>query len=217
MLVCGSSMHLLGLGTIRAKWRVIFVGFRPGRYLMVEMPRAGGVSVKLDEGTMWSTTFLNQGRLHTFSTEVLGYTYRLTPILFLSYPTEVEVSNLRSEKRYPVNIPLTFKIKSFPPPLEGQEPHEVSENQHRGLVADISENGFLMATTVALPPETVIACVFYLPGEEPVSGLLAVSRACRAKPGGFSVGMAYLPANLPETIGRLNSLINHIENIPLRL
>jgi hypothetical protein len=59
---------------------------------------------------------------------------------------------------------------------------------------------------------------FYLPREEPLNGIQAVVRTCRGKPGGYFVGLAYIPTKRPpDPLVRLNELISNIENMPLRL
>jgi len=227
VLICGSSIRLLALETTKSKWTTILIGSRPGRYLIVEMPRVAGAPVKLDDGTRWAANFISKGAVYSFNTEVLGYTYRLVPLLFLDYPREVEVANLRTEKRYPVNIPVISTVVSLPEPEPGDNP-ETEDKPEAGdqktlsgplkaLVVDISEGGFMMACPSPLQPETVVEATFYLPKEEPLSGIQAVVRACRGKPGGYFIGLAYSQSNRPETLSHLGDLISSIENMPLRL
>ncbi|MDL2226945.1 flagellar brake protein [Deltaproteobacteria bacterium OttesenSCG-928-M10] len=210
ILICGTSIRLLALETTKSKWSTVFIGSRPGRYLIVEMPKVAGAPVKLDDNTRWSANFISKGAVYSFNTEVIGYTYRLVPLLFLEYPQEVEVANLRTEKRYPVHIPIISEV------LEGSE--ELSaKGLLKALVVDISEGGFMMACPVALEPDTVIETTFYLPKKEPMAGIKAVVRACRGKPGGYFIGLAYSQSNSPEVWSRLKDLIISIENMPLRL
>lgn len=61
-------------------------------------------------GQVWSANFIRRGVLYNFETEVLGHTWRPAPLMFLCYPAEVQVVNLCSEKRYPVQIPLVVEI-----------------------------------------------------------------------------------------------------------
>ena len=236
-LVCGVKIQIMAIGTTRAKWSTVLIGARLGRYLTVTMPRMeGGAPMKLNEGTQWLLTFINQGVVYSFESQVLGYSYSMEPTLFMRYPTKVVVSNLRANKRYPVNIPLTFLVKQDPSgaaldainsniigdnnlissPPEGDNIILPSE-QMKAVVADISEDGFLLATTFPLAKESIIETVFYLPGEKPLTNILAVCRECRAKPGGYSVGLSYIAPSEPEAMARLNELINKITNSPLRL
>ena len=236
-LVSGSKIQIMALGTTKAKWNTVLIGARLGRYLSVTMPRVDdGTPMKLNEGTQWLLTFINQGIVYSFESQVLGYSYRMEPTLFMRYPTKVVVSNLRADKRYPVNIPLTFLVKqeASSAPLENINNNIMGSNglvtdpseggniilppeQIKAVVADISENGFLLATNFPLAKEAIIESVFYLPGEKPLTNILAVCRECRAKPGGYSVGLSYISPSEPQAMARLNELINKITNSPLRI
>ena len=218
VLISGTSIRLLALETTKSKWTTMLIGARPGRYLIVEMPRVAGAPVKLDDGTRWAANFISKGAVYSFNTAVLGYTYRLVPLLFLEYPAEAEVANLRTEKRYPVNIPVISKVTGGAMPEAASEAEAAAlANPLKALAVDISEGGFMMASPVPMSPDMTIDAVFYLPKEEPLRGVQAVVRACRGKPGGYFIGLAYSQQNSPEVMGRLNALINSIENMPLRL
>jgi hypothetical protein len=233
ILTCGTSIRLIALETTKSKWSTMLIGARPGRYLAVEMPRVGGAPMKLDDGTRWSANFISKGAVYSFNTEITGSTFRPVPLLFLHYPEEVEVANLRTVKRYPVNIPIISKVLQWPAPVaaddhqgEGETPPPAAAlpsppppaGPLKALVVDISEGGFMMACPQALPQDAVVETSFYLPKETPLNGLRAIVRACRGKPGGYFIGMAYVQANSPpEALTRLSDLITDIENMPLRL
>ena len=216
VLISGTSIRLLALETTKSKWTTILIGSRPGRYLIVEMPKVAGAPVKLDDGTRWAANFISKGAVYSFQTEVLGYTYRLVPLLFLDYPKETEIANLRTEKRYPVNIPIIFKIVDESAP-ETPDGVPIPSGPQKALVVDISEGGFMMACPAPLPPDANIEASFYLPKTEPINGIRAVARACRGKPGGYFIGLAFHQSNLPEVWTRLGDLIANIESTPLRL
>jgi len=229
VLVSGTTIRLAALEITKSRWSTMLIGARPGRYLMVEMPNAGGLPVKLDEGTYWSANFISRGSVYSFNTEVLGATFRPAPLLAFSYPEEAEVAVLRTVKRYPVNIPVVSKVLQWPnqPSAAERMYGEMSapaqflpppEAHVKALVVDISQGGFLMACPEPLAPEAVMENSFYLPKEEPVNGIRAVVRTCRGKPGGYFIGLAYIPSKSPsEPLARLNALITRIENMPLRL
>ena len=227
VLTCGLSLRLTALETTKSKWSTMLIGARPGRYLTVEMPRVGGAPMKLDEGTRWSANFISKGTVYSFNTEVTGATFRPVPLLFLQYPEEVEVANLRTVKRYPVNIPVVAKVLQWPStPVELDGEGEAASGSRplppvgplKALVVDISEGGFMMASPLPLLMEAVMENSFYLPRAEPLNGIQAVVRACRGKPGGYFIGLAYVVAGSPPAgLARLTDLITDIENMPLRL
>lgn len=226
VLICGTTMRLLALETTKSKWSTTLVGSKPGRYLIVEMPKVAGAPAKLDDGTRWAVNFISKGAVYSFNTEVLGYTYRLVPLLFLAYPAKVEIANLRTDKRYPVNIPIVFKAIALPAPdteeegaqpPEEQAPPQAPPSPLKGLIADISESGFMMASPEPLLPETTIEGTLYLPKNEQLTGIQAVVRTCRGKAGGYFIGLAYSQRNTPEVVSLIGKLISNIENMPLRL
>ncbi len=219
VLVCGTTIRLVALEATKSKWTTILIGSRPGRYIIVEMPKVAGGPVKLDDGSRWAATFISRGSVHTFQTVVEGYTYRLTPLLFLSYPKEAEITGLRTEKRYPVNIPMTMSLVGLPPDAENADQimEQFSAGPLKALVVDLSEGGFLMASPVPLPLESAIEATFYLPREEVMSHVKSVVKACRGKPGSYFVGLSYLPGIDVSALSRIKDIITEIENMPLRL
>ena len=226
VLVSGTTIRLVALATTKSKLSTMLIGARPGRYLVVEMPRVGGAPMKLDEGTSWSANFISRGVVYSFDVEVLGATFRPVPLLTLTYPEEAEVAVLRTVKRYPVNIPVVSKVAQWPKhrpgePEEGEmppPPPPPPAEPLKALAVDISEGGFMMASPQALAPEAVMDNSFYLPREEPLNGLKAVVRTCRGKSGGYFIGLAFIPSRSPsEPLSRLVDLIDRIEKMPLRL
>jgi len=223
VLICGTTIRLLALETTKSRWSTVLIGSRPGRYIIVEMPRMGGAPVKLDDGTRWAVNFISKGVVYSFQAEILGYTYRIVPLLFLSYPREVEISNLRNEKRYPVSIPSMTKI-ILPPPDSPSGPPEVDEGvpplpegEVNTLVVDISEGGFMMVSPEFFPPEATVESNFQLPGGKTIAGIQAVVKTSRGKPGGYLSGLSFAQSNTPETADKIVKLITSIENMPLRL
>ena len=228
VLVAGTTIRLVALATTKSKWSTMLIGARPGHYLVVEMPLVNGIRMKLDEGSHWSANFISRGAVYSFNTEIMGATFRPVPLLTLMYPEEVEVAMLRTVKRYPVNIPILSKVVQWPNPSmepteDGEMPvpaprHPKPDTPVKALVVDISEGGFLMACPQPLATDAIMENSFYLPREEPVSGIQAIVRTCRGKSGGYFIGLAYIPSNSPpEPLSRLNDLIASIENMPLRL
>ncbi|MGL4208914.1 MAG: flagellar brake domain-containing protein [Candidatus Adiutrix sp.] len=236
ILICGMSMRLLALETTKSKWATIFVGAKPNRYLVVEMPKVGGAPVKFDDGARWAATFISKGRAYTFNTVVLGHTYRLVPLLFLEYPLEIEVADLRVETRYPVNIPATVKfliddthegkapdhaLDSPPSSTQGDENNfsaaEAIPFNCKGLVVDLSEGGIMMASATAILPETVLEATLYLPQDVLIKGVVATVKTCRNAKGSYLLGLSFNQATKPDVMGQINNYIRSIENMALRL
>jgi c-di-GMP-binding flagellar brake protein YcgR len=221
-IVIGRTMYpaTVANAATKSKWGAMLIGAKPGGYLMAEMPQAGGLYVKLEEGTNWSANFISRGSSYSFNTEVLRAVFRPAHLLTLSYPEEAEVAVLRTVKRYPVSIPVMSVVLQWPDQPWSRERWNggVSATQVKAVAVDISKGGFMMVSPDALAPETVMENIFYLPSEAPVNGIRALVRTCRGKPGRYFIGMAYIPSkSTPEPLARLNDLITRIENMPLRL
>ena len=205
VLVSGQRVRLLAMETLKSKWSTVIVGSRKGRYLILEVPKVNSLPVLFEDDSPWSINFIRQGRIYNFQSRVLSTIARPVPLVFFSFPETVEVANLRTEKRYPVNIPFVVeRAREAPSPFQG-----------KGLLLDLSMGGGLAASSVELP-DGPLAISLWLDDDSTISGLLAEKRGSRSQQGTFYTGLSFLP-NKPEVMDRLGELIQDIENIPLRL
>jgi c-di-GMP-binding flagellar brake protein YcgR len=196
----------MAMGTIKSKWTTVLIGSRPGRYLIVEVPRVNGLPVVLDEGSGWSITFITRGQIFIFPSEVVSTINRPFSLAFLSWPNTVEVSNLRTDKRYPVNIPVTFAEK------DGS-----NEVVAKGLLLDLSWGGCLAASTVELPERTLLSMTMYLDSNNAIEGLIVEKKGSRNQQGTFYTGLSFVASNKVEVTDRLTEFLSDIESMPLRL
>jgi c-di-GMP-binding flagellar brake protein YcgR len=192
--------------TTKSRWNTVLIGARPGRYLIFDMPKVNNMPVKLDEGSRWSITFITNGRIFTFNGEVIGSCYRPFPLVFFTYPETIEISNLRNDKRYPVNIPITLNTANDTPELIT-----------KGLLLDLSWGGCLTASTVEIPKDVTLLMNLYLDGSNTIEGLMVEKKSCRNKQGTFYTGFSFLSSNPVAVTDRLGEFISEIESIPLRL
>jgi c-di-GMP-binding flagellar brake protein YcgR len=194
------------MGTIKSKWSTILVGSRPGRYLIIEVPKVNGLPVVLDEGSSWSINFIARGQILIFPAEVVASINRPYALAFLTWPQSVEISNLRTDKRYPVNIPVTLAASDRP-----------TEIVAKGLVLDISWGGCLAASTVELPDQTHLNMTMYLDSQNAIEGLVVEKKGSRNQQGTFYTGLSFLASNKVEVTDRLTEFLSDIESMPLRL
>ena len=206
VLVCGLRIRILAMETTKSRWNTVLIGARPGRYLIFDMPKVNNMPVKLDEGSRWAVNFITHGQIFTFHSQVIGSCYRPFPLVFFSYPDAIEISNLRNDKRYPVNIPVTLETLSDPPELVT-----------KGLILDLSWGGCLTASTAEIPKETTLNMSLYLDNTNTIQGLLVEKKSCRNKQGTYYTGFSFLGTNPVAVMDRLGELIHEIESIPLRL
>lgn len=216
-LICGLRIRLLALETTKSKWSTVLVGARPGRYLIVEMPTVAGCPMKLDIDSRWAVNFINNGMVYSFNSEVIGYTYRMVPLLFLQYPQTVEVASLRTMKRYPVNIPAILNVAgTSDEPNPDHAPLKVGD-EFKALMVDISEGGCLVATTAYLHPGSILRLTLFLPKGGPIKDVFAEVKTCRSQSMAHYAGLSFSKVTMPESSNLVTDLINSLENSPLRI
>ncbi|MDR1080165.1 MAG: flagellar brake protein [Deltaproteobacteria bacterium] len=206
VLVCGLRIRLLAMETTKSKWTTLLIGARPGRFLIFEMPRANNTPVRLDEASRWSVNFITHGQVFTFTSEVVGSSYRPYPLVFFTWPETVDISNLRNDKRYPVNIPITVETCGDPPQILS-----------KGLVLDLSWGGCLAASTSEIPDSVPLRMNIYLDDTNTIEGLMVEKKSCRNKQGTFYTGLSFLSANPPAVSDRIGEILTEIESSPLRI
>jgi c-di-GMP-binding flagellar brake protein YcgR len=185
---------------------MILIGCRPGRYLIVDVPKVNGLPVVLDEGSNWSVNFITRGQIFIFPSKIITTINRPFSLAFLSWPSTVEVSNLRTDKRYPVNIPVTFSSS------EGKR-----DVLAKGLLLDLSWGGCLAASTVELPEQTIFNMNMYLDSNNAIEGLVVEKKGSRNQQGTFYTGLSFVASNKVEVTDRLTEFLTDIESMPLRL
>jgi c-di-GMP-binding flagellar brake protein YcgR len=207
IMVSGLRVRFLAMETTKSKWNSIFIGARFGRYLIFETPKINSLPVIMDEGSHWSINFINNGQIYTFNSLVIGSSYRPVPLVFFTFPDNITISNLRTDKRYPVNIPMTL-TRTY---------ETDKEPLNKGLILDLSWGGCLVASTTEIPEETILNMTFYLENSNTIEGLMVERKSSRNNQGTFYSGLSFLPSNPIEVTDRVAELINEIENTPLRL
>jgi c-di-GMP-binding flagellar brake protein YcgR len=206
ILFPGQRIRLMALGTVKSKWTTVLIGSRPGRYLILEVPKINGLPVVLDEGSDWSITFISRGQIFIFPSTIVSTINRPFSLAFLSWPAAVEISNLRTDKRYPVNIPVTFA-----------EAENMSDLIAKGLLLDLSWGGCLAASTVELPEQTLLSMTMYLDSNNAIEGLIVEKKGSRNQQGTFYTGLSFVASNKVEVTDRLTEFLSDIESMPLRL
>ncbi|MDR1295869.1 MAG: flagellar brake protein [Deltaproteobacteria bacterium] len=207
-LLSGQSLRLLAMETIKSKWSTVLIGSKPNRYILVEVPRVNGLPVVLDERSKWSVTFINRGQIVSFPSEILSTVSRPYALAFLSWPETISISNLRVDKRYPVNIPVTVSAAD-----DGGGGGIIA----KGLLLDLSWGGCLAASTVELPDETKLRMNMYLDNDNAIEGILIEKKGGRSQQGTYYTGLSFLSGNPSEVTDRLGEFLNDIEQMPLRL
>jgi c-di-GMP-binding flagellar brake protein YcgR len=205
ILLSGQRVRLLAMETLKSKWTTTIVGSRQGRYIILDVPRINGLPVLFRDESPWSINFIRQGRVYNFDSLVLASTARPFPLVFFTFPERVEVSNLRNEKRYPVNIPfIVERTDGDLPPFRA-----------KGLLLDLSWGGGLAASQVELP-DGPLRVDLYLDETNAVDGLMVEKRGSRSQQGTYYTGLSFI-SHRSDVMDRLGEFLQDIESIPLRI
>ena len=198
----------MALTTVKSKMSATLVGMKPKKYLIVEQPTVRGLPYRMEEGTEWSANFLNKGTIVGFSTSVLGASRHPFPLVFLSYPDQAELTSLRQDKRYPVNIKAGCHVV---------EPVNAERKPEAGLVRDISEGGCQMLTGSTFGIGDILELTLELPDRERLAGVLAEVKSCRELGGRYLLGLSFAVGFSRESYLALKGFINSLGAIPLRI
>jgi c-di-GMP-binding flagellar brake protein YcgR len=123
-----------GLGK---RFKSLFVGMERNQYLILRITReaqAMGTREYLHMSKPVTVRYLHRGQVCGFSSRVLSAIYNPVPLLFLHYPAQIEVLDVRSEDRMEHFLPCRAIYG-------GQERHGVILNLSRGGCRLLVERG----------------------------------------------------------------------------
>jgi c-di-GMP-binding flagellar brake protein YcgR len=205
----GKNVRLIALTTIKSKLTAHIIGASPGRFLAVEPPSVGGVSARLEKGSNWNMNFIHQGEIINCSTQVVGHSRQVFPLVFLSYPDEIQRARLRSGPRYPVSLDAKFQL------LGPQGP--IFQPSH-GRVLDISSGGCLVQARMPLSPGQLVELSLHLKTlgwTEGLTGEVANSR--NGDDGLCEHGLSFGPCLNGPAHTRMLEYVGLIESLGVRV
>ncbi len=91
----------------KIKFQTVLRGLKSDQYLVLDHPSHKGQPVNLPQETACVVRFIHKGRIIGFRSQVVAALRKPYPLLFLTYPKEVETSKIGRADRYPVNIETT--------------------------------------------------------------------------------------------------------------
>jgi c-di-GMP-binding flagellar brake protein YcgR len=124
----------IGLGTqlqvqlagMDSQFKSIMIGMSPEEYLLIKLPMMPGILSKLYQGNRVIIRYVYSGSVYGFSSTVLHFITKPSPLLFLIYPKIIEILELRDSKRVDCFFPGRIKIQ---------------EKDFQGMIVDISTGG----------------------------------------------------------------------------
>jgi hypothetical protein len=118
----GESMKIAG----------ILVGIIPEVCLIIQVPAIPGILDKLGEGSPVTVRYIYAGNVYGFASTVRAYAHKPTLVVYLAYPTSVEIISMRKAKRVECLLPAELRIP-------GRDFNGVISFQ--GVILDISKAG----------------------------------------------------------------------------
>lgn len=109
------------------QFNCVLAGIQENEYIIVRLPLNTGIVWRVDEGATVTVRLVSSGTAYGFKAGVVGrYSKGPLRFLFITYPTRVEVYNLRNERRIQCYLPSQV--------VAGGQKLE-------GVVVDISSSG----------------------------------------------------------------------------
>ncbi len=116
--------------------------------------------------------FIHEGNVFGFSAYIIAPIRQPFPLVFLTYPDELESLNLRTNPRYPVRIEATYTY---------QTPEGSAPGMGTGLILNISEGGCLLEGEQFFDPGSRLTLSFTIPPQETVQELEVEVKRLRKK------------------------------------
>lgn len=102
------------------------IGYSNNNFLIILSPLIPGIRQKVLENREITVRYFSEGTVYGFRSSLITYLSKPEPILFISYPTNVEIMELRKNRRINCNIPAKIY-------------HQ--DQDYQGLILDISIQG----------------------------------------------------------------------------
>lgn len=185
----GLRFNAIALQAVKSKFASNFAGYKHDQYIVIEHPIIDGVPMRLEEGTVWIIYFVHNGFIYEFTSQIIGATKSPFPLTFLSYPNSIDRTDLRIEKRYPVEVEAEFYL----------DPEEIGrENWLKGTIQDISLKGCQLKTKIPLLPGTIVHLALSLHDQGEIKNMTATAKNCRKAGDSYLVGLSFFDFTTPD-------------------
>ncbi len=111
---------------IEDRFKVSFVGMEADDFLIVRTPASPFLKEHLLPGNQVTVRFIHLGNAYGFRSSILSHITNPVPLLFLSYPQQIETLNLRKARRIACLIPGSARLR---------------DEAFQGMITDISPDG----------------------------------------------------------------------------
>ncbi|BBD06733.1 flagellar brake protein [Desulfovibrio ferrophilus] len=133
------------------RFKTEFIGMLRGQFIIVRIPRIPGLNDYLYVEKKITVRYVHEGNVYGFESEVVWNQQAPFRLLFLRYPTTVEILNLRKCQRVDCYLPVTIGME------EGGQ-----FTEYQGMMLNLSCGGcqlVLDSKQGSMPPVSVDALV----------------------------------------------------------
>lgn len=167
------------------------LGWKESAWLVCEWTSQLGHSIGLTAGTPCTVSYLLDGKLVGYRTEIRGVIATPVPLLFIAFPRAVEEMQLRKHARVSSSEPA-FLTRVGP---RSQEASSINpSDQTGGMVRDLSPGGCRIALTKTpswLRTGSAFHLEFELPGLGHITSLHCVVKNVKKGEGGDIIGVEF--------------------------
>lgn len=175
----------------KAMYGSTLLGWKEHAWLVCEWPLQLGPASNLSAGTPCTISYLLDGKLVGYRTEVRDVITSPVPLLFIAFPHAVEEMHLRKHTRVASSEPALL-IRADQP--SGKGALLAAPDYAGGLVKDLSAGGCriaLMRTPSWLRPGSAVLLEFELPGLGHVTNLAGLVKNSEERDGANIIGVAF--------------------------
>ncbi|MBH0193926.1 MAG: flagellar brake protein [Nitrospira sp.] len=175
----------------KAMYGSALLGWKEHAWLVCEWPLQLGRAAHLSAGTPCTISYLLDGKLVGYRTEVRDVIASPVPLLFIAFPQVVEEMHLRKHARVASSEPaLLTRVDQRPEHVSVVSPSDYAG----GLVKDVSRGGCRIALTKTPPwirPGVSIRLEFELPGLGHVTNLTGIVKNSEDRDGTDIIGIEF--------------------------
>lgn len=142
ILKVGSTVYLYARSGVRGRERKLeceLIGWAGGRFLLLTQPMEEGKTAQLPLNEPVTLRYVLEGEVFGLRTRVMRIQFQPVPLLFLSFPTEIENVPLRTEQRVAVRLPTVISWTPSAHPPKGT---------HFGFLRDVTQDGGLLEVSL---------------------------------------------------------------------
>ena len=175
----------------KAMYGTALLGWKEHAWLVCEWPLQLGHSTGLPTGTPCTVSYLHDGKLVGYRTEIRDMVTAPVPLLFLAFPQTVEEMHLRKHARVSSSEPALLMRTDNTPNSRSPIP---SSDYAGGVVKDLSVGGCSIAlakTPSWIRPGCTVRMEFELPGLGHITNLVGIVKSTEARQGLDMIGLEF--------------------------